>query len=91
MSFSVSGYGALVDPGESSLSRGCCWKPHMFSLFESGVVDLVKNLRQDARLLLEKISNLDDEPVALEARCLKNCGRVGRQPTVGNQPIPGLL
>lgn len=48
----------------------------------SGVEDLRKSMRQDFRLVLGRISNLDDEPASFEAKCLKNLGRTGRQPTM---------
>ena len=80
--FSVSRYGAPLDSGKPLLLERFRLKPQEVLLFESVFVDLVKNLRQDARLLLDKISNLDHEPASFEAKCLRNRGRVGRQPTM---------
>ena len=80
--FSVSRYGAPRDIGKPLLLERFRLKPQEVLLFEPVFVDLVKNLRQDARLLPGKISNLDHEPATFEAKCLKNRGRVGRQPTM---------
>lgn len=46
------------------------------------MVDLRKSLRQDVRLVLESILNLDDEAGPVEAKCFKNLGKTGKQPTM---------
>lgn len=54
----------------------------MSLFFSFDVVALGKNLRQDARWLPARNSDFDDEPGSLEKKCLKNLGRIGRQPTM---------
>ena len=82
MRISVSVYGAPVDLELFLLRRDFRLKYGESLLVSSGVVDLRNSLRQDVRLLVERILNLDDEPASLKTRCLKSLGRTGRQPTM---------
>ena len=82
MRISVSIYGAFKDFEVSFLLRDFRLKYDASFLLNSVVVDLRKNLRQDVRLRLERIWNLDGEPASSEAKCLMNLGRTGRQPTM---------
>lgn len=82
MSISVSIYGAPEDFEVFFLLRDFRLKYDASFLLNSVVGDLRKNLRQDVRLRLERILNLDDEPASSEAKCLMNLGRTGRQPTM---------
>lgn len=78
---SVSIYGAL-DEG-SLLPKIFPENDAVLLLLVSDLLDLRKNLRQDAPLLvLENKLSLDGKAGILEDRCLKYLGRVGMQPTV---------
>lgn len=82
MRFSIVTCGNPVDFGVFLLWKNLRLEYEVSCLLSSGVVDLRNSLRQDFRLVPERISNLNDEPASFEANCLKNLGRTGRQPTM---------
>ena len=82
MRISVSIYGAPLACDDFFLVRKFPRRYEVSFLLDSDMLDLRKSLRQNVRLALERISNLDEEPASLEAKCLKNLGRMGRQPTM---------
>ena len=58
---------------------------------DADALDLRKSRRQKVRLALERMENGGEETGALEAKCLKNRGRTGRQPMIIPSAISAKL